>query len=106
MFKGATIVYRSPEEIREMIIEHLTRTGVIPTTANHNWRVEPEEAVEALRRLAEAQQDRAASNRYVPPDGMPARQSNVAAAARPANVALMPVPAHSFAARAGNSLTQ
>ncbi len=61
-FKSLPIVYRSSEEIRELIIEHLTRTGVIPTVANRNWRIEPLEAVEALRRAAESQQERATSS--------------------------------------------
>jgi 2',3'-cyclic-nucleotide 2'-phosphodiesterase (5'-nucleotidase family) len=52
VFKGLPIVYRSPEEIRDLIIEHLTRTHVVPTITDHNWRIEPPEAVEALRRAA------------------------------------------------------
>lgn len=51
-FKGLPIVYRSTEEIRDLIIAHLTRTGVVPAMANGNWRIEPQEAVEALRRAA------------------------------------------------------
>jgi 2',3'-cyclic-nucleotide 2'-phosphodiesterase / 3'-nucleotidase len=51
-FKGLPIVYSSTEEIRDLIIDHLTRTGVIPTTANGNWHIEPQEAVETLRRAA------------------------------------------------------
>ena len=69
-FKGLPIVFRSSEEIRELIIEHLTRTGVIPTVANHNWHIEPPEAVEALRRAAEAQQERQASSSS-PADDLP-----------------------------------
>ena len=61
-FKGLPIVYRSSEEIRELIIEHLTRTGVIPTAANHNWHIEPREAVEALRHAAVAQQERSTTS--------------------------------------------
>jgi 2',3'-cyclic-nucleotide 2'-phosphodiesterase/3'-nucleotidase len=61
-FKGLPIVFRSSEEIRELLIEHLTRTGVIPTAANHNWHIEPREAVEALRRAAVAQQEHATSS--------------------------------------------
>jgi 2',3'-cyclic-nucleotide 2'-phosphodiesterase / 3'-nucleotidase len=52
VYKGLPVVYRSSEEIRDLIIEYLTRTRVIPTTADHNWRIEPSEAVEALRRAA------------------------------------------------------
>lgn len=61
-FKGLPIVHRSSEEIRELIIEHLTRTGVIPTVMNHNWRIVPQEAVDALRRAAVAQEEHATSS--------------------------------------------
>ena len=58
-FKGLPIVYRSTEEIRDLLIAHLTRTGVVPAAANGNWRIQPPEAVEALRREAEEQEQRA-----------------------------------------------
>jgi 2',3'-cyclic-nucleotide 2'-phosphodiesterase/3'-nucleotidase len=51
-FKGCPIVYRSSEEIRDLLIAHLTRTGVVPAAANGNWHIEPVEAVEAMRREA------------------------------------------------------
>ncbi len=31
VYKGLPVVYRSSEEIRDLIIEHLTRTGIVPT---------------------------------------------------------------------------
>jgi hypothetical protein len=58
VYNGVHIVHRSSKEIRDLIIERLTRTGIVPTTANHNWRIEPQDAVEALRRAATEQQER------------------------------------------------
>lgn len=52
IYKNLPIVYRSPQEIRELIIEYITRTGVIPTDTDNHWRIEPREAVEALERAA------------------------------------------------------
>ncbi len=51
-YRSMPIVYRSSQEIRDLIIEHLKRAGTFPTAANHNWHIEPQEAVEALRRSA------------------------------------------------------
>ena len=48
VFKGLPIVYRSPQEIRDLIIEYVTRTGVIPTDCDQNWKIVPPEAVEAM----------------------------------------------------------
>jgi 2',3'-cyclic-nucleotide 2'-phosphodiesterase/3'-nucleotidase len=59
-FKGLPIVYRSTEEIRDLIIEYLTRTAVIPITVSNNWHIEPKDAVEALRRAAMEQEGRSA----------------------------------------------
>ena len=66
VYKGLPIVYRSTEEIRDLIIEHLARTRVIPTTSDHNWRIEPQEAVEALRRAALEQEKRASASAWNP----------------------------------------
>jgi len=52
VLQGLPVVYRSPQEIRELIIEYVTRSGVIPTTADGNWRIEPREALEAIVREA------------------------------------------------------
>ncbi len=56
VFKGLPIVYRSPQEVRELIIEYVTRTGTIPTTADGNWHIEPTEARAALLREARARE--------------------------------------------------
>jgi 2',3'-cyclic-nucleotide 2'-phosphodiesterase/3'-nucleotidase len=48
VFKGLPIVYRSPEEVRELIIDYVSKTGTIPTTSDGNWRILPREAAQAL----------------------------------------------------------
>lgn len=56
VFKGKPILYSSPQEVRELMIEYVRRTGVIPTEANHNWRIVQKDAVEAM--VAEATRPR------------------------------------------------
>ena len=41
MYKGAPVVYRSSEEIRELIINWVERNKSIPTTVDNNWRIIP-----------------------------------------------------------------
>jgi 2',3'-cyclic-nucleotide 2'-phosphodiesterase / 3'-nucleotidase len=41
MYKDAPVVYRSGEEIRELIIDWVERNKTIPTTPNNNWRILP-----------------------------------------------------------------
>lgn len=41
MYKDAPVVYRSSEEIREMIIDWVERKKTVPTTPNNNWRIVP-----------------------------------------------------------------
>ncbi len=52
MLKGLPVVRRSPQEVRELLIEYATRTGTIPTTADGNWEIVPREAQEAILREA------------------------------------------------------
>jgi 2',3'-cyclic-nucleotide 2'-phosphodiesterase/3'-nucleotidase len=42
MYKSAPVVYRSSEEIRELIIDWLERHKTVPTEPNNNWRLLPE----------------------------------------------------------------
>jgi 2',3'-cyclic-nucleotide 2'-phosphodiesterase (5'-nucleotidase family) len=44
MYKNAPVVYRSSEEIRELIIEWIERNKSIPTQATNNWRLIPAES--------------------------------------------------------------
>lgn len=56
MLKEAPIVYRASTEVRDLMIEYVTRTKTIPTKANNNWRIVPLEAVDAM--VAEATRPR------------------------------------------------
>ncbi len=51
-FKNLPVVYRSPQEMRDLLIEYLARTGTIPAEADHHWRIVPQEAVGAILRAA------------------------------------------------------
>ena len=48
VYPGLPVVYRSPQEVRELLIEYVQRTQRIPTTANGNWEIVPPEARRAL----------------------------------------------------------
>ncbi len=39
MYKDAPVVYRSSEEIRELIIDWVERSKTVPTKASDNWRI-------------------------------------------------------------------
>lgn len=39
MYKDAPVVYRSSEEIRELIIDWVERNKTVPATPNNNWRI-------------------------------------------------------------------
>jgi 2',3'-cyclic-nucleotide 2'-phosphodiesterase (5'-nucleotidase family) len=41
MYKNAPVVYRSSEEIRELIIDWVERHKNVPTQATNNWRIVP-----------------------------------------------------------------
>jgi len=41
MYKDAPVVYRSSEEIRELIIDWLERNKRVPTEPTNNWRIVP-----------------------------------------------------------------
>ena len=53
MFIGAKVLWRSGEEIREMIVRYFTEHKRLPERADGNWRVVPEQARRALRTQAE-----------------------------------------------------
>jgi 2',3'-cyclic-nucleotide 2'-phosphodiesterase/3'-nucleotidase len=42
MYKNAPVVYRSSEEVRELIIDWIEQHKVIPTQPTNNWRLLPE----------------------------------------------------------------
>src|SRR5712664_1222534 len=41
MYKDAPVIYRSSEEVRELIIDWVERHKNIPTAADNNWRIVP-----------------------------------------------------------------
>jgi len=41
MYKNAPVVYRSGEEIRELMVDWMERNKTIPTKPNNNWRIVP-----------------------------------------------------------------
>jgi 2',3'-cyclic-nucleotide 2'-phosphodiesterase/3'-nucleotidase len=68
MYKGLPILYRSPIEIRELIINYVSAHGTIPTAASRTWEVIPPEAVAAMRALAaQGRSDSAATPPRIPP---------------------------------------
>ncbi len=52
MFKGAKIVWRSPREIRDLIVEYYTERKQLPSKTDGNWRIEPAAAREVSRKEA------------------------------------------------------
>lgn len=48
MFQNKPILYASPQEVRELMIEYVRRTGALPAQATNNWRMLPKEAVDAM----------------------------------------------------------
>jgi len=52
MLRGAKVVWRSSEEVREMIIRYYTARGTLKSSATGNWRVIPEEAHQEVVREA------------------------------------------------------
>jgi 2',3'-cyclic-nucleotide 2'-phosphodiesterase / 3'-nucleotidase len=52
MFGPAKVVWRSSEEIRDLIIRYYTARGALSPSATDNWRVIPAEAREEIKREA------------------------------------------------------
>jgi hypothetical protein len=58
MFKDAKIVWRSGEEIRDMIVRYYIERKTLPEKATGNWRVVPDAARRTLEREALAEPSR------------------------------------------------
>jgi hypothetical protein len=58
MFKDAKIVWRSGEEIRDMIVRYYIERKTLPEKATSNWRVVPDAARRTLEREALAEPNR------------------------------------------------
>jgi 2',3'-cyclic-nucleotide 2'-phosphodiesterase/3'-nucleotidase len=54
VYRDLPVVYRSPREVRELLIEYASRIGTLPAQADGNWRIVPRAAVEAMIREATA----------------------------------------------------
>ena len=52
MFREGKIVWRSSEDIRQLIITYFTEQGTLPAKADENWRVIPAEARQTLEQQA------------------------------------------------------
>ena len=52
MFREGKIVWRSSEDIRQLIITYFTEQGTLPAKADENWRVVPAEARQTLEQQA------------------------------------------------------
>ncbi|HUP04027.1 MAG TPA: 5'-nucleotidase C-terminal domain-containing protein [Bryobacteraceae bacterium] len=52
MFQNAKILWRGPEEIRDMIVRYYTEKGSLPQKPDNNWRLIPDEARVTLERDA------------------------------------------------------
>ncbi|MDP2999494.1 MAG: 5'-nucleotidase C-terminal domain-containing protein [Bryobacterales bacterium] len=50
MFRDAEIVWRSTEEIRDLIVAYYTERGSLPEKPDNNWRIAPPAAVETLKK--------------------------------------------------------
>jgi 2',3'-cyclic-nucleotide 2'-phosphodiesterase/3'-nucleotidase len=48
MFKGAKILWRSYEDIRDLIVRYYSEGHTLPVTPDNNWRIVPEAAREKL----------------------------------------------------------
>jgi 2',3'-cyclic-nucleotide 2'-phosphodiesterase / 3'-nucleotidase len=59
VYQGLPIVYRSREEISELLVDYLKRTKTIPPAPAGNWKIEPPEALAALEKAADEESKRA-----------------------------------------------
>jgi len=50
MFRGAKIVWRSTQDIRDLMVAYYTERGELPSAADGNWRLIPESALQVLLR--------------------------------------------------------
>ena len=52
MFRDAPIVWRSPDEIRDLVVQYYSEHKTLPAHPDNNWRVVPEAALHTLEREA------------------------------------------------------
>jgi 2',3'-cyclic-nucleotide 2'-phosphodiesterase/3'-nucleotidase len=61
MFHDAKVVWRSPDEIRDLLIRYYTEHKQFPAAADNNWLIVPESARDEVRKEAEADAHRSSS---------------------------------------------
>ncbi len=61
VYQGLPIVYRSREEISELLVDYLKRMKTVPTVADGKWRIEPPEALAAIKKAADEESKRTVS---------------------------------------------
>jgi 2',3'-cyclic-nucleotide 2'-phosphodiesterase / 3'-nucleotidase len=49
MFRNAKVLWRSPEDIRDLVIQYYSGHGKLPSRPDNNWRILPEAARRELR---------------------------------------------------------
>jgi 2',3'-cyclic-nucleotide 2'-phosphodiesterase/3'-nucleotidase len=54
VFKGLPVEFTSSDEIRQIVVDYLTRTKGIPSEPVGNWKMEPRAAVEAIEQAADS----------------------------------------------------
>ena len=54
VYKGLPVLFRSPLEIRELLIDYLTRTKTIPPEAVESWKIAPSAAVAEIEKASDA----------------------------------------------------
>ena len=54
MFSAAKIVWRSSEEIRDMIVHYYTDRKTLPATVDNHWRLFPDAARQTLEQDAQS----------------------------------------------------
>jgi 2',3'-cyclic-nucleotide 2'-phosphodiesterase/3'-nucleotidase len=54
MFAGAKVVWRSSEEVRDLIVRYYSEKKRLPAEPDNNWRIVPPEALRELEREAAA----------------------------------------------------
>ncbi len=58
MFKGAKILWRSGEEIRDLMVRYYTEHKTLPDKPSNNWRIVPDSARKTLEKEAAAERPR------------------------------------------------
>ena len=58
MFKGAKVLWRSGDDIRQLMIDYYSKQGKLPAEPDRNWQIMPDAALSTLKREANAPDQR------------------------------------------------